>query len=182
MGVNEMKRFILAILLVVLLSTTANAITGTSLTGMVQVNVDETPATYEKSIGMRNDNNFSVEVFFKVEGDVEGMIEFEENNFVLSPNEEKFVKFKISVEDKEVYRGNINTFFVEEGSLINETTEKIGVTTKVLVVPKVTLPGEEVEPEPEPEANYGWVWYAGAGLVILIAILIYFLIVRGGKK
>ena len=67
---NKSIILIFSLVLSLLFVFSVNAITATLLTGVIQVNVEETPVVLEKSLGVRNDNNFTVNVVLEPGEDI----------------------------------------------------------------------------------------------------------------
>lgn len=137
-----MKNCLIIPILLILLSASAFALTATTLSGMIQMRLEEVPTTFEKSIGVVNDNNHTVYVFFTPSPDVADMMVMETYNVTLEPNETRFVKFNLTVEEMEKLVSSVVIEFSETSEL--DPNNKFAVSTSLIVLP---VPSNQTQPE-----------------------------------
>jgi hypothetical protein len=130
-----MKKCLLALIFLILISTSALGLTATTLTGMIQINVDKVPITVQKSLGVRNENNETVRVEFIPETDIASMVSMESYNISLAPGEERFVKFNVTITELKKTVSSINLVFSGPSPADNATEEKFGIATKLVIMP-----------------------------------------------
>ena len=111
-----MRNYLIAFILLILCASSGTAITASILTGMIQVNVDKAPSTFQKSIGVKNENNVTVDISFSPSDDIKSMVSMETYNLSLAPGEQRFVKFNLTVPELKEYRSNIKIIFSVPGS------------------------------------------------------------------
>jgi len=102
------------------------------------------------------------------------MVSLESYNITLEPNEDRFVKFNITIDEMKFYEGSINSIFTSLTQLESEdnnTINKVGMQTKILIIPvggETTQENDnsrEIEKESEKKNN-------GTFLLILLIIVI----------
>ncbi len=141
----EKASIILLLVIMLLCSSTAGAITATMITGAIKISLNETPIVLEKAIGVKNDNNLTIYVFFQPSPDLIGMVSMENYNISLEPGEERFVKFNLTINENKAYNSRIVALFSEDnspnvtGSDIN--FDKLGMEMKLVIKP---YPGNNV--------------------------------------
>ena len=178
--------FTILIIFSVLSVFTVNAITATVLTGMIRINLEEAPTVLEKSLGVRNDNNETVNVIFEPDSTLKNMVALESYNITLEPDEQRFVKFNITINEMKTYEGTISSIFTSLAQLESEdnnTLDKVGMQTKILVVPVNGETSQENNNSNETKVeesnkNSNAIFL----LIILIVIILSIIILRKRKK
>jgi len=189
----------------ILLSVSVFAITATTLSGMIQMGLEDVPTTFEKSIGVKNENNKTVQVKFIPDDKIADMVVMEAYNITLEPQETRFVKFNLTATEMKKTVGSIIIVF-SDSSVGNATEEKFAVSTAVVVFPKgpnaisnVTVPANISEnnvssnltntsavSQPDPSTSTpvktGTIIILAAGLVLLILAAIIIINLRKGAK
>ncbi len=156
-------------------SVFVSAITSTLLTGAVYLNIDKVPTTIEKSIGVVNSNNYTVNVFLDPNDDIKEIITLEENNLTLEPEEQKFVKFNISLNEAKNYESSISAIFSKTDVPKNMTADQVGMSMKLII----NAEDAEIENGNVEENNSKIMIYAFAALgIIIIATAIIFVIIK----
>jgi hypothetical protein len=196
-----MKNYLVMFILLVLLTTSAYAMTATLLSGMIQINLEKVPSTFQKSIGIKNENNQTVDVKFMPSDDLKDMVTMETYNISLQPGEQRFVKFNLTATEMKELRSDIKMVFSIPGS--NLTEDNFGLATKIVILPKVeknssntdnttsnisasqnqtagensTTPGTQVTPAKPTYWAYGI-----AGLALLLVAAFIILKIKAGAK
>ena len=128
-----MRTYLVLFILLILLATSASAITATILSGLIQINLNSVPVTLQKSIGIRNDNNETVNVSIIPSDDIKDNVVMELYNFSLQPGEQRFVKFNLTITEMKEQRTDIKVIFSKPGS--NNTEDRFGLATKLVIIP-----------------------------------------------
>jgi hypothetical protein len=203
----KMKNYLVMLILLILLSTSVFALTATTLSGMIQMRLDSVPTTFEKSIGVKNDNNQTVLVKFTPSPDIKDQVVMEAYNITLSPNETRFVKFNLTMTEMKRLSSKIVIVFSDPNIPESGAGDEFALSTTLVVVPtspnvtsNVTVPvgtnetngsppvtgnstgaNESEPPVPEPERS-GSIAILAAGLVFLLIAVIIFITMRKGAK
>jgi hypothetical protein len=110
-----------------------NAMTASTLTALIQVNVNETPVVIQKSLGIRNDNNFSVDVSIEPAKEIIDIVKLEEYNISMEPNELRFVKFNLTINEPIEQRSSINIIFSKQNVTKATTQDKFGIASTIVI-------------------------------------------------
>jgi hypothetical protein len=192
-----MKNYLVMFILLVLLTTSAYAMTATLLSGMIQINLENVPSTFQKSIGVKNENNETVNVVFMPADDLKEMVSMASYNISLQPGEQRFVKFNLTVTEMKEQRSDIKIVFSIPGS--NQTEDNFGLATKIVILPKAdgttsnatsnipvsqnqTSGGNSTTPEQVTPAKPAYWAYGLAGLAILMVAAFIILKIKAGAK
>jgi hypothetical protein len=142
-GMDAISNKALIFIFLLLLSlSTADAITATLITGGTKITLNDTPQVYERSIGVRNDNDKTVYIFFEPAEDIEHMVEMDEYNISLEPGESRFVKFRLNVTENRFYDSRIAAVFSIENTMnISEeiSFDKLAMEMKVMISPSTNV-------------------------------------------
>jgi hypothetical protein len=192
-----MKSYLAMFILLVLLTTSAYAMTATLLSGMIQINLEKVPSTFQKSIGVKNENNVTVNVSIFPSDDLKDKTVMELYNFSLQPGEQRFVKFNLTVTEMKEQRSDIKVVFSVPGS--NKTEDKFGLATKIVILPKtaenstvapsnISIGQNQTDsgnttttPVPTTSKNPAY-WIYGAGLAIILVAAFIILKIKAGAK
>lgn len=161
---NKSIILIFSLVLSLLFVFSVNAITATLLTGVIQVNVEETPVVLEKSLGVRNDNNFTVNVVLEPGEDIIDIIDLETYNITLEPFEDRFVKFNLTINKNKNYDSKITAIFSKINTNPEDTEEKVGMDMGIRILQK----NPTVEPT---ENNSNLIFLFSAIAIIAIAAI-----------
>ncbi len=166
-------------------SFTAGAMTATLLTGAIYITVDEVPVTIERSIGVRNANNKSVNVVFEPADDIDDIVFLEKYNITMEPFEERFVKFNISINERKDYDSGIVAIFSKPDVLQNETSDSVGMNMKLVIMQNNQLnesaqdPTQDIVDETDSDSV---LLYFAIVILVISAASIMFLKIRRWKK
>ncbi|MFH2020722.1 MAG: hypothetical protein ABIJ34_04870 [archaeon] len=180
------KTAMLLICLVLALSS-VYAITATLVTGAATININETPITVEKSIGVRNDNNQTAYIFFEPATEIKDQIVMEAYNISLEPGEQRFVKFNFTILENKPLESKIVTIFSSQRTqtiLSNVTFDKLAMEMKLIVRPSKVNNSVEINKSAEQNSTYVdsdsskenlniFLLVGGVILVLAIAIIIF---------
>jgi len=111
-----MKKLLL-ILVLFILASNAFALTAAIGTarGIVRIDIEEgKTVTLDRTLKVMNRNDVNVNVGLEVSGDLIGKLELMENEFTLSPNEEKNVRYLVRIKQPGRYEGKILVGFARE--------------------------------------------------------------------
>jgi hypothetical protein len=144
-GRLKMRNYLVLFILLILLATSASAITATILSGMIQINLESVPVTLQKSIGVKNENNETVNVSIFPSDDIKDRVVMESYNFSLQPGEQRFIKFNLTITEMKEQRTDIKVVFSKPGS--NNTEDRFGLATKLVIIPlSNTTTGNATQP------------------------------------
>jgi hypothetical protein len=195
-----MKNYLVMFILLILLTTSVYAMTATLLSGMIQINLEKVPSTFQKSIGVKNENNQTVDVKFMPSDDLKDMVTMESYNISLQPGEQRFVKFNLTATEMKELRSDIKMVFSIPGS--NLTEDNFGLATKIVILPKVeknssntdnatsnisasqnqTAGENSTTTEPVTPAKPAYLAYGIAGLALLLVAAFIILKIKAGAK
>ncbi len=200
-----MKNFFVIAIMLVLLSTSVFALTATTLSGMIQMSLESVPTTFEKSIGVKNENSEPVLVKFTPSSEIKDIIVMEAYNITLEPNETRFVKFNLTATEMKKYSGSVIIVFADPTIPANQTPDQFAVSTVLMVLPKLqnttptngtspvintssndTVPvnstsNETGIPEDNPDQT-GTLPIIAAGVIALLILAIIIINMRKGAK
>jgi hypothetical protein len=202
----KMRNCLVMLVLLVLLSTSAFALTATTLSGMIQMGLESVPTTFEKSIGVRNENNGTVAVEFIPSPDIKGNVVMEAYNITLQPNETRFVKFNFTVTEMKKQTNSIVIKFSDPNLPKNQSQDQFAVSTALVVIPKIqpnatnasiptnvsetnisnatqnTTPINETDIPGGDQSKIGAWAVPAAGVILLIILSIIIINLRKGAK
>ena len=167
------------------------AITATLMTGGVKININETPHIYEKSIGVRNDNNSTIYVFFQPAKDIEHMISMDRYNISLEKGEQRFIKFRINITENKFYDSRIVALFSADSSL-NITDEvsfdKLAMEMKVMIAPSANLStgknqtGQSPAIDGKVKGRFSIAFLVGGVILAVIVVAMAWMFIRSSKR
>lgn len=106
------KKLLIITILFILLVPFVSAITGSIGNAKAIVTVDLSKSNVlERTVLVRNVNNFSISVKLEPADDLEKITEIIDKEFELGPGEEKKARFKVTIPEPKTYSGNIVVFF-----------------------------------------------------------------------
>jgi hypothetical protein len=146
-----MKRLLLSILFVAVMSVAVSALTASigNARMILHTDVEEgTPTVLQKSIKINNVNNLSVEVTLIPTGDIEDFTQVLDNNIILAPGQSKDARFVMSLEYGGKYEGKILVNFksAEEGV----KAQPVGLASSIIIIatgPENPNPPQKEDPE-----------------------------------
>ena len=107
------SKIITLILLLLLTVSSVSALTASMVPARMVVR-EKPDVEVEKFILVKNVNNVSVTIEMFVAGDLENNVKIRENNFTLSPGEDKKAYFTIKADEEGTYTTKINFKFIPE--------------------------------------------------------------------
>ena len=141
------------LLVVVILSSSVSAITGSigNARAIINVEVGFFGTTIERTILVKNVNDVPVNITLEPSEEFKDMVNILDKEFTLQAGEEKKAKFNVNIKKPGDYEGRINVFFKSEG-------EKTGVALTSTIIIHAVKKGslnndEDVEPVDEEIVN-----------------------------
>jgi hypothetical protein len=141
---------------------------------IIRVNVTpDQPATIERYLEVKNENNVTVDVEFRPEGDITNITKMEKRT-TLVPNETRNVNFIIEIKEPRTYDGKITTIYYAPN------TTGIALQAEILIFaegPSVTT----TVPNPTTGSFILGLSWTNVGLifaVIIVIILVVYAITR----
>jgi len=147
---EAMKKALLLILVFLVLIGDVFALTAALGTarGIVRVDVEEgQTVTLDRTLKVINKNDVNVKVGLEVSGDFVGRMDLEETELLLSPGEEKEVRYLVRINQPGTYQGKIRAGFAREDG------QGAGVGTIYTLIVLAEGPGEEFVSETQPAEN-----------------------------
>lgn len=174
---NQVK---IAVILAILILSTVSMVTALNAkigNGRVVLHL-KTGEVVNRTIKVINDNNVSVRINLKSEGDLKDYVNFYDENFTLSANEEKDAKYSIKAAIEGETKTQINVMFTPV-----EGKNGIVLPATIIIFADKTGTGNISYGDPIlPEENSSGIWIIVAVIVIAVFAIILAIYFKKSKK